>query len=425
MRVGCVQLTETLMEFKEAIKLALQSLWQNKMRTVLTLLGVTIGVASVIAVVTLVNGANTYVTDKFTRYGADVFTISRFPALITNATDYERFQRRKNILYDDYAYVRDNCTHCIGIGAQQATVAKVTRGTNSVTDPTIRGYTWQMPSLENLDIAEGRDFTQVDDDHASSVAIIGTDIRDNLFPGIDPLGQELRVDGQPYTVIGVAEKQGSTFGQSQDNWVGVPLTAYQKTYGTMKSLTIYVKAGSAGAVPDPSQDRRQGVTEISQQAAFDQRRQILKRGSPRGQGPSPLPGGGRDRAAPHTRLDQGQVKLGTPGQLPGLPERPDVPGPPPLRPPPVHAEQGQPVQQVAPGQVVGLAQVQVIVAGRGLGPQPEAALLVVQVLLQRHHGGRGRHGAEPLTDDQPPLDQVGAQGAALAQHCARRLRSEE
>jgi putative ABC transport system permease protein len=105
-----------------------------------------------------------------------------------------------------------------------------------------------MPSLENLDIAEGRDFTQVDDDHASSVAIIGTDIRDNLFPGIDPLGQELRVDGQPYTVIGVAEKQGSTFGQSQDNWVGIPLTAFMKTYGTSKSVTIYVKAGSAGPV---------------------------------------------------------------------------------------------------------------------------------------------------------------------------------
>src|SRR5580698_8494146 len=125
------------MEFKEAIKLALQSLWQNKLRTVLTLLGVVIGVASVIAVVTLVNGANTFVTDKFTRYGADVFTISRFPALITNATDYERFQKRKVVLYEDYTYVRDNCTRCTGMGAMQTTVAKVTRETNSVTDPTI------------------------------------------------------------------------------------------------------------------------------------------------------------------------------------------------------------------------------------------------------------------------------------------------
>jgi putative ABC transport system permease protein len=134
------------------------------------------------------------------------------------------------------------------MGAQQTTVAKVTRGVNSVTDPTIRGYTWQMPQLQNLDISEGRDFTPTDDEHASQVAIIGMDIRDNLFPGVDPLGQELRVDGQPYTVIGVAEKQGSTFGQSQDNWVGIPLTAFMKTYGTSKSVTIYIKAGSAGPI---------------------------------------------------------------------------------------------------------------------------------------------------------------------------------
>jgi len=242
------------MEFKEAVKLALQSLWQNKLRTVLTLLGVVIGVASVIAVVTLVNGANTYVTTKFTRYGADVFTVSRFPALITSAEDYERYQRRKNVLFDDYTYVRDNCGRCVGMGAMQSTTAKVVRGTQSVTDCSIRGYTWQMPSLQNLDIAEGRDFTQVDEDHASHVAIIGTDIRDNLFGGIDPLGQELRVDGMPYTVIGVSEKQGSTFGASQDNWVAVPLTAYQKSYGTMKSLTIYVKAGSAGPVLESAGD---------------------------------------------------------------------------------------------------------------------------------------------------------------------------
>jgi putative ABC transport system permease protein len=236
------------MELKEAVKLALQSLWQNKLRTVLTLLGVMIGVSSVIAVVTLVNGANTYVTTKFSSYGADVFTVSKMPALILNSADYERFQKRKDVLYDDYTYVRDNCQRCVGMGAMQATVAKVTRGTNSVTDCTIRGYTWQMPMLQNLNIAEGRGFTEMDDERAAHVAIIGTDIRDNLFPGIDPLGQELRADGMPYTVIGVAEKQGSTFGQSQDNWVGVPLTSYQKTYGTAKDVTIYIKAGSAGPV---------------------------------------------------------------------------------------------------------------------------------------------------------------------------------
>jgi putative ABC transport system permease protein len=103
-----------------------------------------------------------------------------------------------------------------------------------------------MPSLQNLNIMQGRGFTEADEDHASHVAIIGTDIQDHLFQGIDPIGQELRVDGSNYTVVGISEKQGSTFGASQDNWVAVPLTTYQKSYGTSKTLTIYVKAGEAG-----------------------------------------------------------------------------------------------------------------------------------------------------------------------------------
>jgi len=242
------------MEFKEAVKIALQSLWANKLRSILTLLGVVIAVTSVIAVVTLVNGANTYVTTKFSSYGADVFTVSKMPQIITSSEDYQRFQKRKNILFSDFLYIQANCKRCIGIGAQQATTGLIVRGTHSVTDTQIRGYTWQMPSLQNLNIEQGRGFTETDEDHASRVAIIGTDIQDHLFPGINPLGQELRVDGTQYTVIGVSEKQGSTFGQSQDNWVGVPLTSFQRNYGTQKTLTIYIKAGSAGAVLQDAAD---------------------------------------------------------------------------------------------------------------------------------------------------------------------------
>jgi putative ABC transport system permease protein len=242
------------MEFKEAVKIALQSLWANKLRSVLTLLGVVIGVTSVIAVVTLVNGANTYVTTKFSSYGADVFTVTKMPSIITSSEAYQRYQKRKNILLPDYQYIKDNCQHCVGIGAMQSTTAKVVRGTESVTDTRIRGYTSQMLLLQNLNIEQGRGFTDIDEEHASHVAIIGTDIQDHLFAGVNPIGQELRVDGMPYTVIGVSEKQGSTFGQSQDNWVGVPLTAYQKTYGTSKTLTIYIKAGSAGKALDNAAD---------------------------------------------------------------------------------------------------------------------------------------------------------------------------
>jgi putative ABC transport system permease protein len=234
------------MEIKESAKIALQSLWANKLRSVLTLLGVVIGVASVIAVVTLVNGANVYVQTKFSNYGADVFTVSKMPTIITNPDDYHRLAARKDILFPDYQYVEENCHRCVGIGAMQSSVGKIVRGTESVTDSQIRGYTWQMPSLQNLNITAGRGFTEADENHASHVAIIGTDIQDHLFAGIDPLGQELRVDGTPYTVIGISEKQGSTFGASQDNWVAVPLTAYQKSYGTAKTLLIYAKAGEAG-----------------------------------------------------------------------------------------------------------------------------------------------------------------------------------
>ena len=235
------------MELKEALKLALQSLWANKLRTVLTLLGVVIGVASVIAVVTLVNGANTYVNTKFASYGSDVFTVSKQATIITNSDDYLRFQKRKPILFEDFQYIEENCKRCKGMGAQQASTGKIVRGTQAITDAQIRGYTWQMPQLQNLNITSGRDFTPSDEEHGSHVAIIGTDIQDNLFPGIDPIGQEVRADGTPYTVVGVVEKQGSTFGQSQDNFISVPLTTFQKSYGTQKTVTIYIKAAASGA----------------------------------------------------------------------------------------------------------------------------------------------------------------------------------
>jgi putative ABC transport system permease protein len=234
------------MELKEAFKLALASLWGNKLRTVLTLLGVVIGVASVIAVVTLVNGANLFVQTKFSSYGADTFTITRAPSFSTNPDDYQKYAKRKNILYSDFKYIEDNCKRCTGSGAQQAVTGKLVRGTTAITDAQIRGLTWQMPALQNLNITAGRDLTAADEDHAAHVAIIGTDVQENLFPGIEALGQEFRADGVPYTVIGIVEKQGSTFGASQDNFIGVPLTTYQKAYGTQKTLTVYIKAGSAG-----------------------------------------------------------------------------------------------------------------------------------------------------------------------------------
>jgi putative ABC transport system permease protein len=243
------------MEIKEAFRIALQSLWANKLRSVLTLLGVVIAVASVIAVVTLINGANVYVATKINNQGADVLTVSQQPAFTTSYKEYLKYQKRKVVSMDDYHAEQKECTACAEVGAFQSSVGGIVFGSQSSTDTQIRGYSALMPDMQNLNIVEGRGFTQADEDHGAQVALIGADIEDNLLKGQDPIGKEIRVDGVPYTIIGLGEKQGKTLGQSQDNWVGVPLTSYQKTYGTMKSVTIYMKAPSGAEGMEAASDQ--------------------------------------------------------------------------------------------------------------------------------------------------------------------------
>src|SRR5579883_2092886 len=251
------------MEFIEAIKIALQSLWANKLRSILTLIGVVIGVASVIAVITLTNGVNKYVATKVYSYGADVFTLSKQPSVIFSYEEYEKYQKRKDIHLEDYQAIRDLfrdlCKSCVDVGALQSTTGKVVYGSHSSTDTNIRGWSWNMPALSNLNVVLGRSFTPTDEQYATHTAIIGYDIVDNLMPGMDPLGKEIRVDGEPYTVIGVGERQGKTLGQSQDNYVSVPITTYQRKYGTNASIVIYVKAGAVGPVLDRASDEARAI----------------------------------------------------------------------------------------------------------------------------------------------------------------------
>jgi putative ABC transport system permease protein len=238
----------------EAFKLALQSLWANKMRTILTLIGVIIGVSSVIMVVTLTNGAKEFVTSKINTYGASVITISKMPETFMTIEEYVEFQKRKDITYDDYRAILDECRSCVSVGAQRDGTGKVVRGTQSTTDTNIRGWTWTMPPISNLNIALGRSFTDVEDQHSAHVAIVGSDIVDNVLGSGDPLGKEIRVDGVPYTVIGVGESQGKMFGQSMDNWVVIPLSNFLEAYGAHQSLEIFVDSGGGGAVMESVSD---------------------------------------------------------------------------------------------------------------------------------------------------------------------------
>jgi putative ABC transport system permease protein len=243
------------MQWIEAFRLAMQSLWANKLRSLLTLLGVIIGVSSVITVVTLTNGAKQFVTSKINSYGASTLTISKMPQTFITIDEWLEFQRRKDVTYDDYKAVLESCTLCVSVGGQRNSTGKVVYGKESTTDTTIRGWTWTMPAISNQNIVLGRGFTPSEDDHAAHVVIVGSDIVDNMLGAGDPLGKEIRVDGSPYTVIGVGEAQGKMFGSSMDNWVAIPLTAYLHQYGSHATMIIYVDAGGGGSVTDNVEDQ--------------------------------------------------------------------------------------------------------------------------------------------------------------------------
>jgi putative ABC transport system permease protein len=242
------------MLFSEAFKLALQSLWGNKMRTVLTLLGVVMGVASVIMVITLVNGANRYVATKLVSHGADVLTVSRMAGVIFSAEDYLRYQKRKILRIEDYKAVRDACTECSEVGARLDRTANVTYNGHSSSDTEMRGITWTMLTLNNMDIVQGRGFTPADDNHGTHNVIVGYDIVDNLLGSGDPIGKEIHVGGIPFTIVGVGDRQGKTMGESQDNWVAIPLSTFQQTYGYNDSLDIYARASGDAAAMERVKD---------------------------------------------------------------------------------------------------------------------------------------------------------------------------
>ncbi len=235
------------MAFREAIRIALQSLWANKLRSILTLIGVVIGVASVIMVLTLVAGVNKFVATKIYGYGADVFTASKQPSVVFSDAEFMKYQKRKDLKYDAYEAIAARCTECATTGAMANATGSVVYGTHSATDIDIRGWTADMPSIYDVNIERGRAFTPGEVDRRLHVALIGPDIVDNQMGSEDPLGKEIRVDGEHYIVIGVGERKGKTLGQSQDNWVAVPLTTFLDTHGADKnSLTLYARAFGVG-----------------------------------------------------------------------------------------------------------------------------------------------------------------------------------
>ncbi len=242
------------MNTTEAIRIALHSLWANKLRSTLTLLGVVIGVAAVIAVVTFVNGINGYVATRIFNLGADVFIVSKISPVITNIDQFLEGQKRKDVIMDDYYAVASNCPHCEYVGASTFTTGKVKYADQYINDTWIRGLTPSMGIILDLDLVAGRMINATDMENGSRVVVIGNDIQEKLMPGVDPIGREVRVQGEIYTVIGLGKKEGKTLGQSRDNYVLMPVTAWMKQFGSHTSIRISGKSAGVGPQFDAAID---------------------------------------------------------------------------------------------------------------------------------------------------------------------------
>jgi putative ABC transport system permease protein len=235
------------MTLTEGVRIALQSLWANKLRSFLTMLGVVIAVAAVIAVVTFTSGLDRYVAERVFRLGTDVFIVSKISPVITNVDQMIEGEKRKDLTMEDYQAVRESCQKCSVVAASVLNFSGHVRyAEHSIEDTWVRGMTPTMATVLDLNLSEGRILNDTDQDNRSNVVVIGTDVVENLFPSQHPLGKEVRIDGQLYRVIGVGEKQGKTLGQSLDNYAAIPISAYLKQYGSHTSIRISGKAHGVG-----------------------------------------------------------------------------------------------------------------------------------------------------------------------------------
>jgi putative ABC transport system permease protein len=236
-------------KFIETLKLAIAAIWAHKLRSALTLLGMIIGIMSVVVVYSLIQGFNTYVDEKIAGIGAKSFTVQRFNPLedFKDVDTIAAAQRRnKDLTLEDYEYLKERATLVGRIGAKaRGTPSLVKRGTELLQDVFVSGVTANIADIENRDIAEGRYISDPENDAAQRVAYIGADVATKLFPAGNPVGQEINVAGLPYRVIGVEAVKGTVFGIPQDNFIQVPLKTYANNFGGLiRQRSLYFVATS-------------------------------------------------------------------------------------------------------------------------------------------------------------------------------------
>ena len=247
------------MNIFESIKLALDAIWAHKLRSFLTLLGVIFGVATVIVVVSLIEGFNKYVDEKIANIGTNAFALQKFSIEDFSSLDnYERARRRnKDVTMDDLNALRDARGGAIkDVGGQEETQCELKYGTQTLFGVSLQAITANVIEIQNKDIAEGRPFTQAEEMSDRTVCFIGSDVADRFFPTRSPVGQRIKIDGRPFEVVGVAKSLGTVFGVSRDKFVSVPLTTFMNIYGARRSIQLLVTSQSEAAYQDAIDDAR-------------------------------------------------------------------------------------------------------------------------------------------------------------------------
>jgi len=229
----------------ESVRLALASIWANKLRSMLTLLGNIVAVSSIITVVALITGVNAAVTDAIVSdLGADSFTIQRM-GITQNEDDFERMRNNPLVTMEDAYAVKRFATAVGSIMAQAQTQTRVAYRDEELETLQVQGVSEEYLDFATFDAEVGRMITPMEIKRKRPVTLIGWGTADRLFKGADPLDKQIKIAGVPFTVVGVSKKKGASFGQSLDEFAVIPLGSYQKLFGARQSLALMVKPRDA------------------------------------------------------------------------------------------------------------------------------------------------------------------------------------
>jgi putative ABC transport system permease protein len=239
---------------QDNLAMAIAALNAYKLRAVLTVLGLTMGVATLMTVMTLVQGANVYVEQKIANLGTNVFRLAKTPFAVVDFTVVVKSLKNKNIDITDYRSVAELCKACEAVGASASSTLSVQYGNKQTDDTSIIGYTPNMIDIDTRTLEEGRYFTPAEDKHAAYVGVIGSSLVEQFFPNEDPIGRTIRTGSLEFEVIGTFKKLGSVLGQDQDNFVIIPLNTFLKVRGSRTSLTLEIKASGGEKNFNDAQD---------------------------------------------------------------------------------------------------------------------------------------------------------------------------